>query len=218
MKTLSDPDTRRFRMVEGLRRKGVKNEDVLLAMGIVPRHRFCLSRFEKQAYEDRALPYLCGKTVSQPFVVATMLGTAVQSRKGKVLEVGTGSGYQTALLCELFENVFSLDIHPELTATAERNLRSTGYSNYELKTADGYSGWLDRAPFDSIVVACAPRSFPAELEAQLSEKAGVMSIPVGTPSSQSLYSVFKQGETIKRRRLYPVFFIEMTSPETAPLP
>jgi len=173
-------------MVESqLRDRGVKDERVLGAMARVPRHEFAPEAHRGQAYEDHPLPIAEGQTISQPYIVALMLEALALSPSDRVLEVGTGSGYVTALLAELAARVFSVERHASLAASARDLVAHLGYRNVSVIEGDGSQGFAESAPYDAIVVSAAAGEVPQALLAQLAE-GGRMIIPVGTPESQQL--------------------------------
>ena len=183
---MPDPTAARQLMVESqLRGRGVSDSRVLDAMLRVPRHEFVPEQHRSQAYEDHPLPIGDGQTISQPYIVALMLQSLQLKPSDKVLEVGTGSGYVTALLAELAEEVFSIERHPALADKACEVLSELGYRHVHVITGDGTLGLPDAAPFDAITVAAAAPDLPAALIAQLRE-GGRMIIPVGTEESQQL--------------------------------
>jgi protein-L-isoaspartate(D-aspartate) O-methyltransferase len=181
-----DPIAARQKMVESqLRARGISDPRVLGAMLKVPRHEFVPETLRDEAYEDHPLPIGDGQTISQPFVVALMLESLQVSPKDKVLEVGTGSGYATALLAELAAQVFSIERHPALADRARAVLKVLGYSNVQVVTGDGSLGLPHSAPFDAILVSAAALDVPGTLITQLRE-GGRMIIPVGASDSQQL--------------------------------
>lgn len=181
----------RERMVdEQLGRRGVTDSRVLDAMRKVPRHRFVEEALRERAYGDHPLPIGDGQTISQPFMVAIMTQLLRLQGTEKILEIGTGSGYQTAVLAELARRVCSVERLPALAARARRLLEELGYTNAVVKTADGSYGWLDEAPFDRILVTAGSPSVPGPLFQQLVE-GGRMVIPVGEAQSQALHVVDK---------------------------
>jgi len=181
-----------------LREKGITDQKVLTAMEKVQRHRFVPKEFVSVAYEDRALPIGEDQTISKPSLVGLMTQALNLKHTSKVLEVGTGSGYQAAVLAEICDSVFSIEIVDRLSKKARRNLRQLKYSNVKLKIGDGYKGWEKYAPYDRIIVTCAPSRIPAELIHQLAE-GGIMIIPLGTPSFQRLVLFEKRnGEMIEK--------------------
>src|SRR5882672_8390073 len=182
----------RRKMAESqLRSRGIRDERVLGAMERVPRHEFVDPSYRDQAYEDHPLPIKAGQTVSQPYIVALMLETLHLEPFSKVLEIGTGSGYQTAILAEISTHVYSVERHPQLAGEARETLSRLGYTNLTLRVADGGQGLAEYAPFDAIVVSAAAKQIPAPLFTQLRE-GGRMIIPVGPPEAQELQLVRKR--------------------------
>ena len=187
----------RRRMVEEqLRRRGIRDERVLAVLERVPRHEFVAAEFADEAYGDHPLPIGERQTISQPYVVAAMTEAAAVSSTSRVLEIGTGSGYQTAVLAELAADVYTVERHASLATRAEALLRRLNYSNVHVVIADGSRGYPDAAPYDAIVVTAAAPSVPPALFEQLSE-GGRLVIPVGTPEGQMLQVVRKlQGQAV----------------------
>ncbi len=193
--------------------RGISNEAVLQAMRSVPRHEFVPLDYRSQSYADHALPIGYGQTISQPYVVAWMTEELNLQPGEKVLEIGTGSGYQAAVLAELgMVEVYSIEIVPELAESASARLQKLGYTNLHLKQGDGYYGWQEYAPFDAILVTAAPDHLPAPLVKQLKE-GGRLVIPIGPPGwYQSLWKfVLAQGE-LKAYNLGGVGFVPLTGP------
>jgi len=173
--TIKDRENMVLRQIEA---RGVKDTKVLAAMKSVPRHEFVPDRYLSQAYADHPLPIGYGQTISQPYIVALMT-EALQLEEGdRVLEIGTGSGYQAAVLAELETQVFTIEIIPELAAEAEERLKELGYLNIEVLNADGYFGWEEHAPFDAVIVTAAPDHLPQPLLQQMAE-GGRLVIPIG---------------------------------------
>ena len=194
----SDPfSAARQQMVQSqLRARGVRDQRVLAAMARVPRHEFVPERFHSQAYEDHPIPIGFGQTISQPYIVALMLEALAVQPGDIVLEIGTGSGYQAALLAELASHVYSIERHAPLAQNAEHILRKLGYTNVNVLVGDGSQGLPERAPFNAIIVAAAAPQLPAALLAQLGE-GGRMVVPVGPPAAQELQLVHKrQGQPV----------------------
>jgi len=189
--------------------RGVIDSSTLRAMKKVPRHKFVPPDRVNYAYEDGPLSIGYDQTISQPYIVAFMT-EAVRPRKGqRVLEVGTGSGYQAAVLAEIVDSVFTIEIVPELASSAESRLKSLGYRNVVVRYGDGYLGWPEHAPFDAILVTAAPDHIPQPLIDQLKE-GGTMVIPVGPVESiQSLTIVKKKGGKIVKEVLLPVRFVPL---------
>ena len=191
--TQTDPFlAQRRTMVESqLRARGIRDERVLASMLRVPRHEFVSGEYRDQVYEDHPIPIGEGQTVSQPYIVAIMLEVLALDPSDTVLEVGTGSGYQTALLAELTRHVYSVERHVSLARTAQATLTRLGYTNVEVLLGDGSHGLPERAPFDAIVVSAAAPQIPPPLFQQLHE-GGRMIIPVGPAHAQELQLVRKQ--------------------------
>jgi protein-L-isoaspartate(D-aspartate) O-methyltransferase len=200
----------RERMVQTqLAGRDIRDPRVLAAMAKVPRHEFVPEPLRRQAYEDRPLPLGQGQTISQPYIVAFMTEHLQLEDTDRVLEIGTGSGYQAAILAELVAEVHSIEIVEPLASQARATLDRLGYSKIHLKTGDGYQGWAEYAPFDAVIVTCAPDHVPAPLIDQLKE-GGRMIIPVGESHTQELVLLEKQGGTLQRRAILPVRFVPMT--------
>jgi protein-L-isoaspartate(D-aspartate) O-methyltransferase len=168
-----------------LRARGIADERVLAAMERVPRHEFAPERYRDQAYEDHPLPIAEGQTISQPYIVAIMLEALKLSPTDIVLEIGTGSGYLTALLAELAARVISIERHTSLAESARARMEALGYSNVKVVTGDGTRGFPQEAPYDAIIVSAAAPEMPRDLIAQLGQR-GRMIIPVGTEDAQQL--------------------------------
>ena len=206
-------ETRLNLVREYIQGAGIANEDVLRAMRTVPRHKFVPPDYLDQAYEDHPLPIGYGQTISQPYVVAWMTELLELQPGEKVLEIGTGSGYQAAILAELgFVDVYTIEIVPELAESAEACLQGLGYTNVRIKQGDGYYGWPEYAPFDAIIVTAAPDHLPAPLAEQLSES-GRLVIPIGPPGwYQSLWKFVKEGGELKAYNMGGVAFVPFTGP------
>jgi len=190
--------------------RGIKDTRVLAAMRAVPRHEFVPEDVRFSAYDDRPLPIGHGQTISQPFIVAFMTEQLKPQPTDKVLEIGTGSGYQAAVLSGLVKEVFTIEIVEPLAKRADADLRRLSYTNVFVKAGDGYKGWPEHAPFDAIIVTCAPDQVPQPLVAQLKE-GGRMVIPVGPEGGvQELYLLEKHGGEVKQRPVLPVRFVPMT--------
>lgn len=204
-------NTERERMVRTqIAARGVSDTATLRALRTVPRHRFVPERWIDAAYDDRPLPIGYGQTISQPYIVAYMTELVKPQRGQRVLEIGTGSGYQAAVLAEIVDSVFTIEIITELAKPAAELLNNLGYKNVVVKNADGYHGWKEKGPFDAIVVTAAAEHIPPPLVAQLKD-GGVMIIPVGTPFLvQTLTLVRKRGTDITTRNLIPVRFVPFT--------
>lgn len=187
----------------------VKDARVLRAMGSVPRHEFIPADSRVRAYADRPLPIGFGQTISQPFIVAFMTEQLAPQPTHRVLEIGTGSGYQAAVLSGLVADVYTIEIVEPLARRAAADLDRLGYRNVHVRAGDGYRGWPGAAPFDSIIVTCAPDHVPAPLVAQLKE-GGRMVIPVGGFGSQRLHILEKVNGRLEERAVLPVSFVPMT--------
>jgi protein-L-isoaspartate(D-aspartate) O-methyltransferase len=198
----------RRRLVEQLRTEGIQNRGVLDALLKVPRHRFVPRSYRHLAYQNRPLPIGQDQTISQPFIVGYMTEAAEIASGEKVLEIGTGSGYQAAVLAELAREVYTIEIIPELAENARTLLREMGYKNLQVKTGNGYEGWPEHAPFDAIVVTAAPDEVPKALIEQLAVR-GKMVIPVGT-SFQHMVIITRTESGVVERRTIPVAFVPMT--------
>ncbi len=193
-----------------IERRGVKDPRVLAAMRKIPRHEFVPVDTRKNAYDDRPLPIGHGQTISQPYVVAFMTEVLALKSSEKVLEVGTGSGYQAAVLGELAKEVSSIEIVAPLAQRATAVLKKLGYDNVNVRVGDGYRGWREAAPFDAIIVTCAPDAVPQPLVDQLAE-GGRMIIPVGpTGEAGHLVLLRKSHGKLNQRKILPVRFVPMT--------
>ena len=201
----------RMRMVEEqIAARGITNEAVLEAFRKVPRHLFVPRSVQPFAYDDGPQPIGFGQTISQPYIVALMTELAQPSREARVLEVGTGSGYQAAVLGELFGDVYTIEILPELGRRAERILADQQYDNVRVRIGDGYDGWPEEAPFDAIVVTAAPSTIPRPLMEQLAE-GGRLIIPVGERArGQDLMVLTRHGDDYRRELKTAVRFVPMT--------
>jgi len=188
---------------------GVKNPEVLEAIRNTPRHEFVPASQRARAYLDMALPIGESQTISSPFIVALMTEALDPQPTDKVLEIGTGSGYQAAVLSPLVDHVYSIEIVEELGQRAEAVLSRLGYENVSVKIGDGFLGWPNAAPFDKIIVTCSPESVPVPLIDQLRE-GGRMVIPVGERFQQTLYRMTKQNGKLVREPLRPTLFVPMT--------
>jgi protein-L-isoaspartate(D-aspartate) O-methyltransferase len=188
--------------------RGVKNSDVIGAMMHIPRHEFVPEKYINQAYYDGPLPIGYNQTISQPYIVAIMTELLDISKGDKVLEIGTGSGYQAAVLAEIVDSVFSIEIVCELQERADSTLKRLGYTNVWTKCDDGYLGWPEYADFDGIIVTAAPEKVPQPLLDQLKD-GGKLVIPVGE-ALQFLEIYTKSGENFERERHIPVRFVPMT--------
>jgi protein-L-isoaspartate(D-aspartate) O-methyltransferase len=199
----------RQRMVQQqLMARGIKNEHVLAAMAKVPREEFVPQDSRAVSYDDGPLPIGNGQTISQPYIVAFMTEQLRPKPSDRVLEIGTGSGYQAAILAELVADVYTIEIVEPLARNAEATLQRLGYKNVHLKVGDGYKGWPENAPFDAIIVTCAPDKVPPALTDQLKE-GGRMIIPVGDRFAQELYLFEKEHDQLKESATLSVRFVPM---------
>jgi protein-L-isoaspartate(D-aspartate) O-methyltransferase len=209
--TGSSWETARKRMVERqLAARGVKDKRVLAAMGKVPRQEFVPQGHRAEAYDDRALPIGQGQTISQPYIVAFMTEVIGPRSVQRVLEVGTGSGYQAAVLAELVGEVYTIELLPKLATAAKKRLARLGYRNVHVKARDGYLGWPGGGPFDAVVVTCGAKEVPRPLFEQL-KPGGQMVIPVGEAGKVQTLRVITKGSVGKRevRDLLPVRFVPL---------
>jgi len=208
--TREEFDRARERMVsEYLEKEGIKNPRVLEAMRRVPRHEFVPSSQRKRAYEDSALLVGYKQTITWPFVVAFMTESLDPRPTDRVLEIGTGTGYQAAVLSLVVKEVDSIEIIPELGRTAAKRLKRLGYKNVKTKIGDGYLGWPERAPYDKIILTCSPEKIPQPLVDQLKE-GGRMVLPLGNRYEQALTLLEKKQGRLERRDLLPTIFVPMT--------
>jgi protein-L-isoaspartate(D-aspartate) O-methyltransferase len=206
---VAQPATERQRMVmEQLMPRGIHEERVLAAMAKVPREEFLPQDLRAASYADQALPIGYGQTISQPFIVAFMTEELQLKPSDRVLEIGTGSGYQAAILAELVTEVYSIEIIEPLGRNAEATLQRLGYKNVHVKIGDGYQGWAEHAPFDAIIVTCAPEHVPQPLIDELKD-GGRMIIPVGGTGDQDLYLLEKKNGQLERHAVLPVRFVPM---------
>lgn len=190
-------------------KRGIKDENVLEAMRKVPRHKFIPDEYLSRAYGDYPLPIGEGQTISQPYIVALMTELLELKSNKSVLEIGTGSGYQAAILAEIVDNVHTIEIIKTLKEKAEDRLTDLGYTNVKVKLGDGYYGWEEYAPFDCIIVTAAPDHVPQPLIRQLKD-GGIMVIPVGMPGAyQVLWQIRKKGDSLERRSVTEVSFVPL---------
>lgn len=193
--------------------RGISDTLTLHAMRTVPRHEFVPAELTSYAYDDSPLPIGYEQTISQPYVVALMTELVKPRRGQRVLEVGTGSGYQAAVLAEIVDSVFSIEIVPELAASSAKRLFRLGYRNVVVREGDGYLGWPEHAPFDAILVTAAAEVIPVPLIEQLAE-GGAMVIPVGSSSSvQALTLVKKERNAVVTKTVLPVRFVPLVRPQ-----
>src|SRR6188472_3553814 len=205
----ADFAAQRQRMVEQqLKARGIKDQRVLAAMAKVPREEFIPADERIGAYEDGPLPIDYGQTISQPYIVAFMTEQLRPKPTDRVLEIGSGSGYQAAILAELVTDVYTIEIVEPLAKSAEATMQRLGYKNVHIKVGDGYQGWPEEAPFDAVIVTCAPENVPQPLADQLKD-GGRMVIPVGERFAQQLYLLEKKNGQLKESATLPVRFVPM---------
>ncbi len=204
-------DSRKIRLIMDLRNAGVTDTRVLAAIEKIPREVFVEEAFLDQAYANQALPIHCGQTISQPFIVGLMTQALELTDRHKVLEVGTGSGYQASILSRLVRRVYTVERHRDLLTTAEKRFAALNLHNLTTLCGDGYKGWPAQAPFDRILVTAAARLVPPDLVAQLSDEGGIMVLPVGDAAGlhQEVIRVRKEGTQFKSERLFPVRFVPL---------
>ena len=188
--------------------RGIKDERVLAAMAKVPREEFVPLELRTASYEDGPLPIGHSQTISQPYIVAFMTEQLQPKPTDRVLEIGTGSGYQAAILAELMKEIYSVEIVEPLAKGAEATLARLGYTNIHIKVGDGYKGWPEESPFDAIIVTCAPDKVPPPLIDQLKD-GGRLVIPVGERFAQELYLLEKKNGQLKESVTLPVRFVPM---------
>ncbi len=189
--------------------EGIANERVLEAMRNTPRHEFVLPGEMRRAYQDAALPIGNAQTISPPFIVAYMTETIDPQPTDKILEIGTGSGYQAAVLSPLVKEIYSIEIVDELARSAEKRLKRLNYDNVHVKSGDGYKGWPEHAPFDKIIVTCSPEKVPTPLIQQLAE-GGKLLVPLGERYQQVFYLFEKREGKLSASKLVPTLFVPMT--------
>ena len=206
-------DPRAIQLVMALRKQGITDMRVLNAMERTPRDLFVEEAFGTSAYQDSALPIACGQTISQPYIVAFMTEALAVGEKMRVLEIGTGSGYQSAVLAPLCRKIYTIERHRPLLKAAEARFKALKLDNIVTKLGDGYKGWPEQAPFDRIVVTAAFPQVPESLIAQL-KPGGIMIVPVGEQRpgesiSQLLTKIIRTETGVKREALIPVMFVPM---------
>jgi protein-L-isoaspartate(D-aspartate) O-methyltransferase len=192
--------------------RGISDRKVIQAMLDVQRHLYVPDEYQMNAYADHPLPIGEGQTISQPYIVAFMTEVLKPDSTSRVLEIGTGSGYQAAVLAEICDSVFTIEIYPSLGRQAAKTLKDQGYTNVEVKIGDGYEGWSEKAPFDAIIVTCSPTHIPVPLKEQLKE-GGKMIIPVGHSYNQVLMLLEKRKGKMISKDVLPVRFVPMINVE-----
>lgn len=190
--------------------RGITDKSLLDAMRKVERHLFVPSDLASRAYADIPLPIGYSQTISQPYIVAFMTEVLNLESSDRVLEVGTGSGYQAAILAEICDTVYTIEIVPELAARAENLLKMLNYDNIKVRKGDGYQGWPEHSPFDAIIVTCSPTHVPEPLVGQLAE-GGTMIIPVGEQYNQSLVLMEKRKGRLTQKSVLAVRFVPMVN-------
>ena len=209
MAAVQAADVERMGFQLALRRRGITDQAVLRAMDEVPREYFVAAEFTDSAYADQALPIACGQTISQPYVVAYMTEQLKMESRHRVLEVGTGSGYQAAVLSHLAREVVSVERYRTLAEEARARLKALGYENVDIVVGDGFAGVPDRAPYDRIIVTAAAETIPEALLDQLAD-GGIMILPLGSHGgSQHIIKLTKSVTGIRRENLIPVRFVPM---------
>jgi protein-L-isoaspartate(D-aspartate) O-methyltransferase len=206
-----DPYARRRAMLveEHIENRGIRNPDVLRVIRMVPRHEFVPENAREFAYEDRPLSIGYGATISQPYIVAAMTELLNPKSHHKVLEIGTGSGYQAAVLAHLVREVYSIEIVPELAKSSADALRRLGYKNVFVRQGDGYKGWPEQGSFDGVILTAAPPEVPQALIDQL-KRGGTLVAPVGGNMDQYLMVIEKDANgKLRRRTVFPVMFVPM---------
>jgi protein-L-isoaspartate(D-aspartate) O-methyltransferase len=211
--TGQDYQAERYNMVDQqIRNRGIRNSEVLEAMRNVKRHLFVPEKYRHLAYSDRPLPIGHQQTISQPYIVALMTDYLELKEDEKVLEIGTGSGYQAAVLAEIVDQVYTIEIVEPLAHRAQSTLGELGYDNVHIRIGDGYKGWQDHAPYDAIIVTASPSDVPPPLKEQLAE-GGRMVIPVGGPVFQKLVLLRKKDGKVKQTDVTSVRFVPMIDEE-----
>jgi len=209
-KNINRWDFARTQMVDSqIISRGVTSPSVIAAMRIVPRHLFVPLELREFSYNDRPLPIGYNQTISQPYIIAAMTDALNLRQDDKVLEIGTGSGYQAAILARLVSDVYTIEIVPELAERAEQTITQLGFTNVNFRCGDGYQGWPGESPFDAIIVTCAPEEIPKPLIDQLADNGRII-IPVGGRNSQELVIVTKKGDKLISEKLMYVIFVPMT--------
>lgn len=209
------PQKDRLEMVRRLEAQGITDQKVLEVMRRIPRHLFIANALWDQAYADHPVPIDRGQTISQPYIVALMTQALQLEKSDRVLEIGTGSGYQTAILAELAQHVYTIERFPELSEKAQKLLTEAGYTNISFRVGDGTVGWPEEAPFEKIIVTAAAPEVPAALVEQLAER-GRLVIPVGGRQLQTLVAFTKEGEKLRREELCACSFLPLVGKEGWP--
>ena len=203
----------RQRLIEDLRGRGIQDERVLQAMEAIPRERFLDRTFSARAYEDSALPIGEGQTISQPYTVAYQTQALKLQPREKILEIGTGSGYQTAILAKMDLRVFTIERHVHLLEEARKRLESLGFHRIISRAGDGTRGWPEYAPFDAILITAGAPDVPESLTKQLSPAGGRMVIPIGGQRNQKMYLIRRNGEELTAEELNNFAFVPLIGAE-----
>jgi protein-L-isoaspartate(D-aspartate) O-methyltransferase len=215
---VSDLETRKIQLIMDLRRKGISDLAILNAIERVPREMFVPETFREHAYDNRALPIGSGQTISQPFVVGFMTEALEVSDRHKVLEIGTGSGYQTAILAKLCRRVYTIERHMDLLMEAEQRFKKLDLHTIVIRHGDGAVGWIEQAPFDRIMVTAAAPKIPSGLVEQLAD-GGVMVVPVGpNDGDQMIICLRRLGHRIETTKTLQVRFVPLVSDLVSPRP
>ena len=202
-------DFRKIELLMALRNQGIRDQAILEAIERTPREDFLDASFQAQAYGDHALPIACGQTISQPFIVAFMTDRLKLRPEHKVLEIGTGSGYQAAILARLVKRVYTIERYRTLSEAAGKRFKALGIENIVQMTGDGYKGWPQQAPFDRIIVTAAAKEVPPALAEQLAI-GGIMVIPLEEgPQKQDIYRITRTEDGFEREKLLPVRFVPL---------
>lgn len=202
-------DFRKIELLMALRNQGIRDQAILEAIERTPREDFLDAAFQAQAYGDHALPIACGQTISQPFIVAFMTDRLKLRPEHKVLEIGTGSGYQAAILARLVKRVYTIERYRTLSEAAGKRFKALGIENIVQMTGDGYKGWPQQAPFDRIIVTAAAKEVPPALAEQLAI-GGIMVIPLEEgPQKQDIYRITRTEDGFEREKLLPVRFVPL---------
>lgn len=199
-------------VITQIKNRGISDSRILNAFRVVERHKFVPPEYREFAYSDHPLPIKEGQTISQPYIVAFMTDALELGKKDKVLEIGTGSGYQAAILSQICDTIYSVEIFETLANDAATLFNNLGYNNIKVKTSDGYQGWPEHAPFDAIIVTCSPTQVPKPLIQQLAE-GGRIIIPVGKSTIQNMVLLQKKNGKVQESKILPVRFVPMINKE-----
>ncbi|MDA1309714.1 MAG: protein-L-isoaspartate(D-aspartate) O-methyltransferase [Proteobacteria bacterium] len=215
---MSDLDAQKIQLIMDLRREGISDLAILNAIERVPREIFVPETFREHAYDNRALPIASGQTISQPFVVAYMTAALELTDRHKVLEIGTGSGYQAAVLARLCRRVYTVERHMDLLIEAEQRFKQLDLHTIVIRHGDGTAGWAEQAPFDRIMVTAAAPEMPTGLAGQLAD-GGIMVVPVGPDGGdQVIIRLRRTGDRFETTKMLPVRFVPLVSDPVSPRP